>query len=47
MEMKIKSTGETQYVINNMVIIADNFKAAIAEYISIHGSGGKVIFGGK
>jgi len=45
--MKIKPIGKTRYVINGRLIIADNFKKAIAEYISITTSGAKVMFARK
>ena len=46
-KMKIKPVGKTRYVINNMLIVADSYKAAIKEYVSVHGSGANVIFAAK
>ena len=44
--MKIKHMKENRYIINNMLIVAENYKAAIAEYLSVH-SGSRPIFGKK
>ena len=37
MIMKIKPIGKTRYVVNGMLVIADNYKQALTEYLAVHG----------
>ncbi len=47
MKMKIKQQNENRYTINGMVLMANTYKDAIAEYVSIVGSGAKIQFAKK
>ncbi len=38
---------DSRYTVNGMTILAKNFKEAIAEYLSVHGSGSKPMFASK
>ena len=45
--LKIKHMNDNRYTINGMLVLATNYKAAIAEYISITNGGAKVLFARK
>jgi hypothetical protein len=47
MLMKIKHMNENRYLINGMLVLAKTYKEAIAEYISVAGSGAKIQFARK
>ena len=46
MFMKIKTMADNKYIVNGMVILAHNYKAAIAQYLEVHG-GSYPIFASK
>ena len=45
--MRIKPIGKSRYVVNGMLIIADTYKQALAEYVSITNAGARVVFARK
>ena len=46
MKLDVKQKGSSHYIVNGMVVQAKNFKAALAEYLSVHG-GSRPMFATK
>ena len=38
--MKLKHQNQNRYIVDGKLILADNFKAALAKYMETFGSGG-------
>jgi len=38
--MKLKHQSQSRYIVDGKLILADNFKEALAKYMEVFGSGG-------
>jgi len=47
MEIKIKHNNRGYYIINGCIIVAKDYRNAVAQYLSINDGGAKPIFGSK
>ncbi len=43
----IKQIGKARYIINGYIIVAKDYRNAVAQYLSVNDGGAKPIFGSK